>query len=408
MATTQQSDQKPTTALSNIRVLDLGRVLSGPFCTQILGDMGAEIIKIEHPERGDDTRAWTPPEVAGESPYFWAINRNKKSVTLDLSMPEGKKILHDLAKECDVMLENFRPGVAARLGVDYETMAAINPKLVYCSISGYGQEGPMSRRAAYDYILQAMSGVMSLTGERDGGPFRCAGAITDYGSGLWATIAVLFAIMERGRTGRGQHIDISMLDCTMPYISHVMSMYLADNVPPNRLGNGHEKIVPMNVYETADSPLMVLCGNDGMFKRLVKAVDRPDMAEDPKFTTIPDRAANLGELEANMREAMLTDTRENWMKRLTEADIPFAPVRDVAEVLAADELKARDMVLEIEHPTAGPIRVLGSPLKLSESPVAKNPTPPPLLGEHTEAVLGEVLSMGPEEFAALRKVGAIR
>ena len=398
-----EAPESPKTALSNIRVLDLGRVLAAPFCGQILGDLGAEVIKVEHPNGGDDTRAWKPPDVGGDSAYFTSINRNKRSVTLDLSNRDGRRLFYELAKASDVLVENFRPGVTARLGVDYPTLSALNPRLVYCSISGFGQEGPMSRRAAYDYIVQALSGVMSLTGERDRLPVRCAGAIADYGTGLWSVIAILFALMERERIGRGQHIDLSMQDCTMTYISHTIGMYLADGEPPPRLGNGHQKIVPMDVYQTADEPLMVLCGNDAMFRRLVTAMGLPEKAEDPRFATNTARAQNLKALEAFMGEGMRTDTRDNWVRRLAEADIPIAPVRSVPEVMAAEEVVDRGMVMEIPHPTARTIRMLGSPLKLSDSPVAQDARPPPRLGEHNEEVLTTLAGVDEADLAELRE-----
>ncbi|MCB1742314.1 MAG: CoA transferase [Gammaproteobacteria bacterium] len=395
------------TALSGVRVLDLGRVLAAPFCGMILADLGAEVIKIEHAERGDDTRAWKPPEAGGESAYYLSINRNKRSVGLDLSTEAGRRVVHELVARSDVVLENFRPGVTTRLGVDYATLSALTPRLIYCSISGFGQQGPMAGRAAYDYVVQAMSGVMSLTGERDGVPVRCAGAIADYGTGLYAVISILFSLMERARTGRGQHIDLAMLDCAMTYLGHTMTQYLTDGEPPRRLGNGHEKIVPMDVYETADEPLMVLCGNDGMFRRLVRAMGHPEAAEDPRFATNLARSQNLGVLEDFMREGMRRDTREGWMRRLAAADIPFVPVRSIAEVMAAPEVLERNMLAELPHPTAGRIKVVGSPLKLSESPVRLDRRPPPLLGEHTEQVLRELLGKDDADIEQLRASGAL-
>ena len=402
------SEARVTTALSKVRVLDLGRVLAGPYCGQILGDMGADVIKIEHPERGDDTRAWKPPEAGGEAAYFFAVNRNKRSLGLDLSKTEGQQVLYDLVKKSDVVVENFRPGVTKRLRIDYETLAAINPKLIYCSISGFGQEGPMAQRAAYDYVVQATSGIIALTGEPDRIPIRCAGAISDYGTGLWGVVAVLFALMERDRTGRGQHIDLAMNDTTMLYLSHVAAMFFADGKTPNRVGNGHEKIVPTDVYQTKDEPLMVLCGNDAMFSRLAKAIGKPEMLDDPRFCTNVARSANLKDLGEVMRAAMLTDNRANWERRLSEADVAFAPIRSIEEAYTAEDVLQRNMVLEMAHPTAGKIRALGSPLKLSESPVAKNPLPPPRLGQHNAEILGEVLGLDAEGIAALGKTGAIR
>lgn len=402
-----ETGKRPETALSKVRVLDLGRVLAGPYCGQILGDMGAEVIKVEHPVRGDDTRAWRPPAIGDDAAYFCAVNRNKRSIGIDLASDEGRKLLLELAKNSDVLVENFRPGVTKRLGIDYAEVAKVNPKLIYCSISGFGQEGAMAQRAAYDYVVQATSGIIALTGEPERIPIRCAGAISDYGTGLWSVVAVLFALMERDRHGKGQHIDMAMNDTTMLYLSHVAAMYFKDGITPNRVGNGHEKIVPTDVYQTKDEPLMVLCGNDGMFERLAKAVGRPDMITDPRFKTNIDRSANLGPLGEIMREAMLSDTRANWETRLAEADVAFAPIRSIEEAYTSDDVVERNMVLEMEHSSGEKFRVLGSPLKMSESPVAENNLPPPTLGEHSDDILKEVLGLDGAAIQALRDNGAI-
>lgn len=402
-----ETGKRPETALSKVRVLDLGRVLAGPYCGQILGDMGAEVIKVEHPERGDDTRAWKPPAIGDDAAYFCAVNRNKRSIGIDLASDEGRKLLLELAKNSDVLVENFRPGVTKRLGIDYAEVAKVNPKLIYCSISGFGQEGVMAQRAAYDYVVQATSGVIALTGEPDRIPIRCAGAISDYGTGLWSVVAVLFALMERDRNGKGQHIDMAMNDTTMLYLSHVAAMYFKDGVTPNRVGNGHEKIVPTDVYQTQDEPLMVLCGNDGMFERLAKAVGRPDMLEDPRFNTNIARSANLVPLGEIMSKAMLTDTRANWEKRLADADVAFAPIRSIEEAYTAEDVVERKMVIEMEHASGEKFRVLGSPLKMSESPVNENPMPPPTLGEHSAEILQEILGLDGDAVQALRDNGAI-
>ena len=402
-----ETGKRPETALSKVRVLDLGRVLAGPYCGQILGDMGAEVIKVEHPERGDDTRAWKPPAIGDDAAYFCAVNRNKRSIGIDLASDEGRKLLLELAKNSDILVENFRPGVTKRLGIDYAEVAKVNPKLIYCSISGFGQEGVMAQRAAYDYVVQATSGVIALTGEPDRIPIRCAGAISDYGTGLWSVVAVLFALMERDRNGKGQHIDMAMNDTTMLYLSHVAAMYFKDGVTPNRVGNGHEKIVPTDVYQTQDEPLMVLCGNDGMFERLAKAVGRPDMLEDPRFNTNIARSANLVPLGEIMSKAMLTDTRANWEKRLADADVAFAPIRSIEEAYTAEDVVERKMVIEMEHASGEKFRVLGSPLKMSESPVNENPMPPPTLGEHSAEILQEILGLDGDAVQALRDNGAI-
>lgn len=406
-----ETDEKvqPTqrTALSDIRVLDLGRVLAAPFAAQVLGDLGAEVIKIERPDGGDDTRPWKPPEVAGNSAYFSSINRNKRSVTIDFSKPEGRDVFYEMVKQSDVVIENFRPGVTERLGIHYETVSKLNSSLIYCSISGFGQQGPLSRRAAYDYIVQAFSGVMSLTGEVDGDPVRCGGAISDYGSGIWAVISVLFALMERQRMGRGQHIDLSMLDCTLPYISHLIGNHLASGNEPPRLGNGHTSIVPMDVYQTSDYPLMVMCGNDGMYQRWMTAMGAPEWGEDPRFAKNVDRAANLPALQEFLHARFKTDTQAAWLRKLAEADVPVAPVRSVTETMNSEEVSQRDMVLALERENGEQVKVLGSPLKLSESVVAKNATPPPRLAEHTREVLSELGILDETRLNELIKIGAI-
>jgi crotonobetainyl-CoA:carnitine CoA-transferase CaiB-like acyl-CoA transferase len=393
------------TALSGVRVLDLGRVLAAPFAAQVLGDLGAEVIKIERPDGGDDTRPWKPPETGGNSAYFASINRNKRSVTLDFGSAEGREVFYELVRKSDVVIQNFRPGVSERLGIDYGTLKTIRPELIYCSISGFGQQGPLSKRAAYDYIVQAFSGVMSLTGEVDGDPVRCAGAISDYGSGIWAVISILFALMERDRMGRGQHIDLSMLDCTLPYISHLIGNYLAAGINPPRLGNGHTSIVPMDVYQTQDRPLMVMCGNDGMFRRMMTALGAPELGEDPRYALNVNRAKNLPELQEWIREQFKTDNQAGWLARLSEADIPVAPVRSVAETMDSDEIRDRQMILELEDPNGEPVRLLGSPLKFSESSVAQNVKLPPRLAEHTREVLAELAGVDEARLQQLIKRG---
>jgi formyl-CoA transferase len=392
--------------LQGVRVLDLGRVLAGPFCAQILGDLGAEIIKVERLDGGDDTRAWKPPEAGGEAAYYFSVNRNKKSLALDLAKPEGRGILIALSRQCDVLVENFRPGVTERLGIDYETINEANPKLVYCSISGFGQTGPMARRPAYDYVIQALSGVMSITGDPNGPPVRCGAAVVDYPTGLWATISILAALMARQQTGRGQHIDLSMMDCTLTLMSHMASQYLADGTLPQRVGNGHASIVPMDVYDTADGPLMVLCGNDAMFGRVAQVIGHPEMADDPRFATNPARVENQDAVHAMIGDSLARENRAVWIERFEKASVPVAPIRDFPEVYAAQEVRDRDMVLEMPHPTAGSIRTPGTPLNFSDTPVIES-TAPPLLGQHTDTVLQEVLGLDADAVARMKKDGIV-
>ncbi len=394
-----------TGILNGIRVLDLGRIIAGPFCGQILGDLGAEVIKVEHPD-GDDTRHWKPPAVGGEAAYFFAMNRNKSSICLDLAKPEGLQILKDLVAQSDVVIENFRPGVTKRLGIDYEALSAVNPKLVYCSISGFGQEGPMAGRAAYDYVIQAMSGLMSVTGEPEGTPIRCGGAVADYPTGLWATISILAALMARQQTGKGQHIDLSMHDCTLMLMSQLAVQFLASGKPPVRVGNGHGSVVPFYVYDTADQPLMVLCGNDAMFARMAEAIGRPDMAADPRYETNAARVENQAAVHTEIGAALAKDKRDTWIERLGAANVPIAPIRSFPEVFAAQEVLDRDMVLDIPHPTARTIKALGSPLKFSDTPVVPS-TAPPLLGQHTDEILSDILDLENDAIERLKSAGII-
>lgn len=392
--------------LQGIRVLDLGRVLAGPFCTQILGDLGAEIIKVERLDGGDDTRAWKPPEVGGEAAYYFSVNRNKKSLALDMAKPEGRDIVISLSRQCDVLVENFRPGVTERLGIDYATISEANPNLVYCSISGFGQTGPMARRPAYDYVIQALSGVMSITGDPNGAPVRCGAAVVDYPTGLWATISILAALMARQQTGRGQHIDLSMMDCTLTLMSHMASQYLADGTLPQRVGNGHASIVPMDVYDTADGPLMVLCGNDAMFGRVAEVIGHPEMADDPRFATNPARVENQDAVHAMIADSLARENRAVWIERFETASVPVAPIRDFTEVYAAPEIRDRNMVLEMPHPTAGTIRTPGTPLNFSDTPVVES-VAPPLLGQHSDAVLEDVLGLDADAIAQMKKDGIV-
>jgi len=392
--------------LHDVRVLDLGRVLAGPFCGQILGDLGAEIIKVERVDGGDDTRAWKPPEVGGEAAYYFSVNRNKKSIAVDLAKPEGRNLVIDLARQSDVLLENFRPGVTERLGIDYKTISEANPRLVYCSVSGFGQTGPMARRPAYDYVIQALSGVMSITGDPDGPPMRCGAAVVDYPTGLWATISILAALMARQKTGRGQHIDLAMMDCTLLLMSHMASQYLADGTLPQRVGNGHASIVPMDVYETADGPLMVLCGNDAMFRRVAAVIGHPEAADDPRFATNPARVKNQEAVHAMIGDSLVREPRSVWIERFEEASVPVAPIRAFPEVFAAPEVRDRGMVMEIPHPTAGTIRMPGTPLKFSDTPVVE-PEAPPLLGQHTDTILKDVLGLDADAVARLKATGIV-
>lgn len=389
--------------VKKIRVLDLGRVLAGPFAAQILGDLGAEVIKVEHPLIGDDTRSWKPPSVCNDSAYFFAINRNKKSIGIDFKNPEGLKILYDLIKNSDVLIENFRPGVTERLKIDYKTIQKINPKLIYCSISGFGQTGELSTRAAYDYVVQAMSGILSLTGEVESDPIRCAGAISDYGTGVWAVVSILFSLLQRNSTGKGQHIDLAMQDTTLCYLSHVFSMYLADNIPPVRIGNGHNKIVPTNVYQTKDKPLMILCGNDLMFQRLCDAVGKPKMAHDSRFIDNKSRSQNVKIIDRIFKKVLLKDTRDNWIKKFAKYDVAISPIRTVEEISKAKDIKERNMIIDFKHQSGKKISMLGTPLKFSKFKTFEKTLPPPQLNQHTKEILKNTLRYSNKKIKELLK-----
>jgi len=392
-------------SLENLKVLDLTTHLSGPYCAMILADHGADVVKVERPDGGDDMRK-TSPFQGGESAPFMLWNRNKRSMALNLKNADDLATFKALAATADVVIENFKPGTAKRIGVGYEDLSALNPRLIYCSISGFGQTGPMARRPAYDYVIQALSGVMSITGDPNGPPVRCGAAVVDYPTGLWATISILAALMARQQTGRGQHIDLSMMDCTLLLMSHMASQYLADGTLPQRVGNGHASIVPMDVYDTADGPLMVLCGNDAMFRRVAEVIGRPEIADDPRFATNPARVENQDAVHAMIGDSLAQQNRDVWIERFETASVPVAPIRDFPEVFAAQEVRDRNMVLEMPHPTAGTIRTPGSPLKFSDTPVVDT-VAPPLLGQHSDAVLQDVLGLDADAVARMKKDGIV-
>ncbi|MFL6055213.1 MAG: CaiB/BaiF CoA transferase family protein [Actinoallomurus sp.] len=393
-------------ALAGVRVLDLSRILSGPFATMILADLGAEVIKVEDTANGDDTRQWGPPFQGEDATYYLSINRNKRSISVDLKTEKGREAVQRLADRADVVLENFRPGTAARLGFGYEELSARNPGLVYASISGFGHTGPFAERAGYDAIAQAMSGIMSVTGEADGTPVRMGTSGADLGAGMWAVIGILAALHARRSTGRGQHVDISLLDGQIAWLTYVAGGYFATGETPRRYGSAHPSIVPYQALPTADGHLMVAVGNDGLWRRFAAAVGRGDLAEDPRFATNKDRVAHREELVALIEEALAARTSAEWAEVLTEAGVPSGPINTVPEALAHPQVLAREMVVEVEHPQVGPLSMLGSPVKLSAQPPAVR-SAPPRLGEHTDEVLAE-LGLSPEEIAAMRDEGAIK
>lgn len=393
-------------ALSGIRVLDLSRVLSGPFATMVLADLGATVVKVEDPARGDDTRHWGPPFQGPEASYFLSVNRTKRSVAIDLKHPDGRELAMKLAERSDVVVENFRPGVAERLGLGYGDVRARNPGIVYASISGYGQTGPMAGRPGYDAIAQAVSGMMSITGEPGGAPVRPGVATADIGAGMWSVIGILAALHVRASTGEGQWIDISLLDSQISWLTYVASGYEATGDTPKRYGSAHPTIVPYQAFATREGDLMVAVGNDAIWRRFAETVGIADLVDDPRFATSSARVINREALLEVLAEKLLAKDASTWELELTEAGVPAARVNTVAEALHHPQVVARDLQVETTHATAGDVRTLATPVKMSGSRRAAA-TAPPTLGEHTEAVLRE-LGLGDAEISRLHHEGVVR
>jgi crotonobetainyl-CoA:carnitine CoA-transferase CaiB-like acyl-CoA transferase len=377
------------TPLDGLTVLDFTRVLSGPYCTMQLGDLGARVIKIEQPGRGDDTRAWGPPFVNGESAYFLSINRNKESLALDLKDTRSKPILDALLARADIVVENFRPGTMARLGLAYEEIAARYPRIIYCSISGFGQTGPRHAEAGYDAMMQAEAGLMSITGPEGGPPYRLGVAIADIATGMFAVQGILAALFARETTRRGQRVDVAMLDSVAALLTYQASIAFATGETPTRMGNRHPSISPYDTFDAADGEFVLSVGNDEQFRRFADAIGRADLARDPRFVTNADRVNNHAVLRQELTRSLSSWKRADLLAALMSAGVPAAAVRSVTEALADPQVAAREMIVPLEHVTAGTIRVLGSPLKLSDTPPAVR-KPPPGLGQHTEAILDEL------------------
>jgi len=392
--------------LEGIRILDLSRVLAGPYCTMLLGDLGAEVIKVERPGTGDDTRAWGPPFAGGESAYYLCANRNKKSITVNLKSAAGQEIIRRLARISDVLVENFKVGELTELGLGYDHLRALNPGLVYCSITGYGQTGPDSDLPGYDFIIQGRGGVMSITGEPGGEPMKVGVAIVDITAGLFAANAIQAALLARVRTGQGQAIDIALLDAQVAWLANVASNYLVSGQRPGRFGNGHPTIVPYQSFRARDGFFCLAVGNDGQWQKLCRMVGRQELADDRRFATNPARVQHREVLISILQEIFSTQDIAFWLREIAAAGIPCGPVQAIDQVFADPQVLARDMVWTAPHPTAGEVRLTGSPLKLSETPVAYR-AHPPLLGEHTDEVLTSLLAYSMEEMAQLRAEGII-
>ncbi|HEY8418099.1 MAG TPA: CoA transferase [Limnochordales bacterium] len=398
----------PLASLAGVRVLDMSRVLAGPFATQILADLGADVIKIEDPSRGDETRQWGPPFAGTESAYFLSVNRGKRSVAVNLKTEQGRRIVRELAAKSDVLIENLKPGDMARYGLDYDSLAAVNPRLVYCSISGFGQSGPMSHLPGYDFAVQGMCGIMSVTGEPDGVPMKVGVAWVDILCGLYATIGIQAALRAREQTGRGQYLDVSLWDAAVAAMANLAQAYLVSGREPKRLGNAHAQIVPYQLFPTADGYIILAVGNDAQFERFCHVIGRPELAADERFATNPARVRNRGELIPILEAVLRERTTDEWLKPLADAKVPAAPVWGLQQVFESDLARHRGMRWPVEHSTAGRVELVGSPLQHMSLTPARPAGPPPTLGQHTEEVLVQLLGYTPDDVRRLVSEGVVR
>ena len=403
--------------LSHIRVLDLSRVLAGPWAAQNLGDLGAEVIKIERPGAGDDTRAWGPPFMKGangkdssEAAYFLSVNRNKKSVTLDISKPEGQAIVRELAAKCQVLVENYKVDALKKYGLDYDSLKLVNPSLIYCSVTGFGQDGPYAPRPGYDFIFQGMGGLMSITGERDGqpgaGPQKVGIAITDVLTGMYASVAILAAITHRERSGEGQYIDAALLDTIVAFNANQIVSYFASGDIPFRYGNAHAQVVPYEVFPTADGHIILAIGNDGQFERFCGAAGFPKLAQDARFKTNSTRIVNRAELIPFMRDIMRTRSKNDWIATLEAATVPCGPINNMQEVFEDPQVRHRKLRVDMPHSLGGTASMVASPLRLSKTPVEYR-LAPPSLGQHNEEVLKGLLGKSQAEIDKLKTGGIL-
>lgn len=404
-------------ALSHLRVLDLSRVLAGPWAGQILADLGAEVIKVERPGNGDDTRAWGPPflkdaygESTGEAAYYLSANRNKQSVTIDFTKPQGQQLVRALAAKSDILIENFKVGGLEAYGLDYASLKALNPDLIYCSITGFGQTGPYAKRAGYDFMVQGLGGLMSLTGRPEGeegaGPVKVGVALTDILTGLYSTVAILAALAHRQHDGGGQHIDMALLDVQVACLANQAMNYLTTGVAPQRLGNAHPNIVPYQDFPTADGDFILTVGNDSQFRKFAEVAGRPEWADDPRFATNTLRVANRSVLVPLLRQATVFKTTAEWVAQLEAVGVPCGPINDLAQVFADPQVRARGLAMQLPHALAGLVPQVASPIRLSETPVEYR-NAPPLLGEHTRQVLEQVLGLHADAVEALRQSGVL-
>ena len=404
-------------ALSHLRVLDLSRVLAGPWAGQILADLGAEVIKVERPGNGDDTRAWGPPflkdaygESTGEAAYYLSANRNKQSVTIDFTKPEGQRLVRELAAKSDILIENFKVGGLEAYGLDYASLKEVNPQLIYCSITGFGQTGPYAKRAGYDFMIQGLGGLMSLTGRPEGeegaGPVKVGVALTDILTGLYATVAILAALAHRQHDGGGQHIDMALLDVQVACLANQAMNYLTTGVSPKRLGNAHPNIVPYQDFPTADGDFILTVGNDSQFRKFAEVAGQPGWADDPRFASNKQRVANRAVLVPLIRQATVFKTTAQWVEQLEAVGVPCGPINELAQVFADPQVQARGLAFDLPHALAGLVPQVGSPIRLSETPVEYRRAPP-LLGEHTQEVLARVLGVTTVDLELLRQSGVL-
>ncbi len=393
-------------ALEGIRVLDLTRALAGPFCTLMLGDNGADVIKVEMPGSGDDTRKWGPPFIGEESAYFLSINRNKRSLTLNLRDPQAKEIFLKLAKDSDVIVENFTPGVMERFGLDYDAVKATNPNVIYCSISGFGQDGPYRSRPAYDQIMQGIGGLMSVTGEPDGEPQKIGVAVTDIGAGMWAAFAIMAALHHRTQAGAGQYIDVSMMDAQVAWLTYQAGYFFANGTPPKRMGAAHPTLVPYQAFMCQDGKYInVAVGSDRIWERFCQGINREDLKDHPDYANNGDRVRNRGAMVSLLQEYFLTRPVADWVKDLQAVNVPCGPINDLADVFADAQVLARNMYQEMPHPTLGSIKQTGLPIKFSATPGGLD-RHPPLLGEHNQEILTSLGYTG-DEISGFQKAEVI-
>jgi crotonobetainyl-CoA:carnitine CoA-transferase CaiB-like acyl-CoA transferase len=386
--------------LDGIKVLDLSRVLAGPWCSQNLADLGADVYKVERPGSGDDTRGWGPPYLkdangvdTGEAAYYLSTNRNKRSIAIDIASPEGAALVREMAAKCDILVENFKVGGLKKYGLDYDTLKEINPRLIYCSITGFGQTGPMAPLPGYDFMIQGMGGLMSITGERDdlpgGGPQKAGVAVTDLITGMYATVAIMGALQERNRSGLGQFIDVALLDCHVAMLANQNLNYMTSGVAPTRAGNAHQNVVPYQVFASSDGHLIVATGNDSQYRAYCQVIGRPDLASHPDYVTNSQRLVNRVVLIKELESIMQTRTRDEWISALQNAGVPCGPINNIEQVFANPQVKAREIWKTLPHPTAGTAPTTANPIRYSETPIQYRMAPP-LLGQHTDEILSEL------------------